>query len=486
MTNQDGKSAEELRKLQLENEQVEIANAKARLENEKLQDEIIAARDAAARAPSSLAIAQNRQAVEEANSAADKARRGAFSDLIPDLSSANASSLTVGQGEPPMAGGYLAFKALEDAALNVDKAVRQKINDGNVLITSDEELVVQSSDCFLVAEGINHANKAAERILAAGGPISDAAPEDLALIKNQLFATKAENGDRMLPDLIGVSANALAAIVPQLLAMFSSKRTLNSGSIATLDLTAAAAVAGALVATYDGDDKQTAPQPKVFHDDFRLLLESKVIISSWQTLLSNRVQLSVLEVKLKTAKAGYEKEITEINVTLAGLRKQLAEESNPNKKKEIEQEIDEKQSRHNGVSEVIKNQAAILDELTTLTTEITSFAEAITSIPEGSRRSMLMTAMVQGQLHQMEDNQPSFFSHVLLVKSQPGSWSQVLDDRPLWLADRFASMAEAHITYMLIDTVDSSVVAAGTETAVWQLYGTLGNELKLKSPKRIS
>jgi class 3 adenylate cyclase len=41
------------------------------------------------------------------------------------------------------------------------------------------------------------------------------------------------------------------------------------------------------------------------------------------------------------------------------------------------------------------------------------------------------------------------FTHVLLVNSEPGSASQVVDDQPLWWKDRFAVVAAVSLTYML-------------------------------------
>lgn len=67
------------------------------------------------------------------------------------------------------------------------------------------------------------------------------------------------------------------------------------------------------------------------------------------------------------------------------------------------------------------------------------------------------------------------FTHVLLVKTQAGQAQQMLDNQPLWWRDKFSTVVEVSITYMLIDTCTSEIVASGTESAVESAHGKIGD-----------
>lgn len=70
-------------------------------------------------------------------------------------------------------------------------------------------------------------------------------------------------------------------------------------------------------------------------------------------------------------------------------------------------------------------------------------------------------------------------SHVLLVKSEGGQVVQTIADRPLWGEDKVTLIAEAAITYMLLETKSSRLVAAGTVSGVAQAMGNIGGKLEI-------
>jgi len=105
---------------------------------------------------------------------------------------------------------------------------------------------------------------------------------------------------------------------------------------------------------------------------------------------------------------------------------------------------------------------------------IDDFTSSLTAVPEGGSRSPLTLAalraglrppapgaVAEGRQQSSATAIPEHFTHVLLVKGNAGSTSQVIDDRAFWVADRFAVVGTAGITYMMIETATNAVLAAG-------------------------
>ena len=77
---------------------------------------------------------------------------------------------------------------------------------------------------------------------------------------------------------------------------------------------------------------------------------------------------------------------------------------------------------------------------------------------------------------QMHGDEPSI-RYVLLIKATAGSSSQVIDQRPLWFADRFTTVSSLGLTYLMIDTKAGGLVCGGSVGgALWfgwkQVRGT--------------
>jgi hypothetical protein len=113
---------------------------------------------------------------------------------------------------------------------------------------------------------------------------------------------------------------------------------------------------------------------------------------------------------------------------------------------------------------------------------IDRFSAAIRVIPTGARRSPLATAALYDELHQ---DATSRFTHVLLVKAQPGESAQLVDDKPLWFKDKFSTLVEVNVTYMLLATDDSHVALAGTATAMASAHGDLGSKVRFDTKAHV-
>jgi hypothetical protein len=114
---------------------------------------------------------------------------------------------------------------------------------------------------------------------------------------------------------------------------------------------------------------------------------------------------------------------------------------------------------------------------------IDTFTAAIRAIPTGGRRSPFATAALYDDLHHGATSQ---FTHVLLVKAQPAQASLLTGDKPLWFADKFSTIVEVNVTYMLIATSDSHIEHAGTATAMASAHGDLGSELRFDATVNVA
>jgi hypothetical protein len=103
---------------------------------------------------------------------------------------------------------------------------------------------------------------------------------------------------------------------------------------------------------------------------------------------------------------------------------------------------------------------------------IDAFTTSIRTVPEGGTRSPLAVAALHEALH----GQPPELTHVLLVKAQAGQVEQALDNRPLFFNDKFTTMVDATVVYVLIETAGSTVVDSGTVTETTAARGKVGDK----------
>jgi hypothetical protein len=109
---------------------------------------------------------------------------------------------------------------------------------------------------------------------------------------------------------------------------------------------------------------------------------------------------------------------------------------------------------------------------------VDAFVTGITAIPTAGTHSPLMTAMLRDELHPPEG---SAGRYVLVVKSQGGSAQGVTDDKPLWLKDKFSTVAALSLTYFMLSSSSPGLLAAGILTGTATGTGTIGNEMKVET-----
>jgi hypothetical protein len=159
---------------------------------------------------------------------------------------------------------------------------------------------------------------------------------------------------------------------------------------------------------------------------------------------------------------------------LEAAKKALAEADKTVPHPDLEAKIEQAQRL---VSALSRQSAEVADQLgltESLILSIDSFTAAIRVVPSGGRRSPLATAALFDQLHAGAEPR---FSHVLLVKAQPGQGTQVTNDKMLWFEDKFSTVIEVNVTYMLIATEDSRILHSGTATATATAHGNIGDTI---------
>ena len=104
-------------------------------------------------------------------------------------------------------------------------------------------------------------------------------------------------------------------------------------------------------------------------------------------------------------------------------------------------------------------------------TAIDTLAAAVRSRGADGGRSPLATAALYEQLHAGNETR---ISHVLLVKAQAGSASDLREDRSFG-RDTFTTIADVHITLMLLEAESGRLLDAGTSTATAIAAGKIGD-----------
>jgi hypothetical protein len=252
---------------------------------------------------------------------------------------------------------------------------------------------------------------------------------------NEALETLSKNVKDVLsndPEIQGyvIDAPAIAAAVsalPGLLSLFSVNRTVSVANFNSNDTAAAALVAGALL----GHESR-----EIIHDDFRLPTKGAI----WKKVEA----LADQRIKVSTA-----------------LRKATpSDDTKP--------------------SEAL---ALRLSELKTLLAAIDAMDARLRSKSDGVARSPLTEASLYEELYTPRaadgaTTTVSGISHVLLVKSEGGQVVQATDQG--WLhRDQLMLLAEAAVTYMLLDVGKKRLVAAGNKSGMAQATGSIGDRLKI-------
>jgi hypothetical protein len=368
------------------------------------------------------AHADARKAATEADKAEAELRRNEVAALVPDLSKVEKSTLELAKDVVPGRTTALSFGALREVAEGIAETILPPggpRRSWSILVTSEQDLASADAAYQDVTTGLKALVSAAEKLTTD----LDAAPRAESIGGLEIAA-------------------ALAGALPHVLSLLTAKRTLSTAAVTVGDLAAAAAVIDQL--------KAQPHATKIYHDDFRLLSTAGVYTLA-QDVATKRQELAGRKLAYEDAKAKLEAE-------LAAARK-----SSPPDPAVIA-----------GLEAKVKAEAIRIGLLDTLIPAMDAYGTAIRTVPEGERRSPLASAALHEALHPMTDGGKPAISHVLLVKSQGGGVEQLLNNRPLWLDDKFTTVVDVSVSFMLLQTSDSQVVFSGTETRVVKAHGEIG------------
>jgi hypothetical protein len=418
------------------------AEAEARKAEEEARKAKLDA-DAAEKTPGEKEAAARRAiAVDDGEAAA--ARRKELAALVPDLTDVTQSTVEAKEGSG-IGANPITFGALGVIGESVAEAfgsAKVHWEGAAVLVTSDADLATSDARYREVSNGLDQLACAAGRLLETEPPETEA----LLALPVDLVAT-------------------IAAAVPSVLSMFSAQRTLTTGAVNATDLAAAAGVAGALVKKY--------PELPVVHDTFRLV-EDGPVYAALELVTERRQQLVAHKIELTDRKNRAADAVEKAVTALEKAEKALAD-AGSNASGELKDAAVAARAALAAEQQRAESNAVRLSLTDSLVQSIDTFTAAISTTPAGASRSLLATAALYEQLHRRadDDHNPAF-GHVLLVKAQGGQSQQMLENRPLMMGDRYSTVVDLSVTYILISTSASRIVAAGTTTAAGTAWGKVG------------
>ncbi len=389
-----------------------------------------------------------RQKIAEAEKAAAAAQADQMAALIPDLGDVERGKLDTEKAEIPLFAGAVAGRALDYAAGKLVEALSKPLGEpARVLVTSDAELAASHAAYLDVLNGLEQLNAAARGLLGDLEPpeVGAEPPEDAAA-KQELAA---------LP-----LVQAAVAALPGALSLLSAHRAIATSAATVDDLAAAAATAGRL--------REDKPAITIVHDNVRLL-SNGVVHARLTTLSEHRQKLVGSKLSFGDLKSRKSEELSvaqgRVKDVEAVLERDPADQAAKNA-------LPDRRAEAAGLEREVAEAAIRIGLIDGTIAAIDKFLTSLTTVPKGGTRSPLTLAALREDLRDGKDP----FTHVLLVKGNGGSTSQVIDDKPLWAADRFAVVGTAGITYMLIDTATSNVLAAGNASGAADVSGKVTTE----------
>lgn len=300
---------------------------------------------------------------------------------------------------------------------------------GNLLVQKAMEKAAAKVSAKVAEKFINHGNKSVlittEADLASTDAIYlevvtglDTFIEDanklLTPSEDELDSSNYESLDA------GPLLGSIASAVPGLLSLFSTNRTLSSFTTTVDTKAAVAGVASTLVADHS---------IKVQLDDFRTTSLGGSVVNK-------------------------EKELKDARINLI--------------KHKLDIEI--------GLTQADKDQNVALDQISDLIKRIDAFIISLHTIPSGGKRSPFGIAILRQHLH-VSENGNIEFPMILFIEASAGTVDQLINNKPLLFNDNFHLIGSVAITYWLMDTKTSNVMASGVESDIYELYGKIGKRL---------
>lgn len=380
--------------------------AKAQLENEKLAaetDEWLEGKEL--RKKSAAEDLLKKQMANEAE------RRSWIADVVPDLSDVDPGSLE--GADKPLFTAMLATYALNKAAAQVAGQLSGTVSAGEqVLLTADEFLTDRLALYNSVKNEITAAVKLIKSVMETFPSPEEI--EAMGLLAAPLAASAlAAVASAVSPVTIGAAA---AALVPAVLPLFATKRTLTAAEVTQDGYLSMVAVAGALLA-------QENP-PTVIMDDTRVLRGETEIEKAFTELYSQSLELTVAVESCETEDSDW---LEKARATLSVAR---------------------------------------------------AVMETLTAADEKTGMNMLSLAASQEVLKDPE------LKHILVVTPAGSSTTQLVNDRPFMMKDRFNVFTTAAIAFVCVDPHTGHVKNAGISTDDAQLDGAIGDRIQFRDPEQ--
>jgi hypothetical protein len=414
-------------------------------------------REAASPLARSKQEAETQKAISEAHQAATEHQQKQISALLPDLGKVTPGSLET-KGEGSLFGTSLAEQATAAAAKLVAKvAVGALTEQGSVriLVTSDTDLASSDAIYVEVMNGLGQLITAATSLI------------DRVDLPTESQAATAPAAEGLLP--LAPVIGALTAAIPGALSLISAHRTLSTSPVTVDSLAAAAVVAGHLAAR----DPATLA---VFHDDVRLLPEGGEVQSKLSTLAGHRQVLIGKKLTLEDEKATKDAELIELTAQVKDSSNQL-DKATGAERSSIETTLDRLRGEVEACEVQISKRTVRIGLLDSTTAAIDQFTGSLRATAEGAKHTPLTAAILREQLHAPAGAKK--FTHLLMVKAQPGSAQQLTEDR--LLKDRFSTIATSSVTYMLVETGEGRVVRSGSIGGEARIIGSLGKDFSMEA-----
>jgi hypothetical protein len=263
---------------------------------------------------------------------------------------------------------------------------------------------------------------------------------------------------------------AVASAVPAALSLLTAHRTLSTSADTVDSFAAAAAAAGELI--YGRVDYE------VFHDDFRLLSTAGAVQDKVSSLADKRQELVALKITLEQAKSTDTAQLGALKSAVNTSEEAFAKAKGEQKREALRSAMTADFAKIAESETAVGKSAARLAPIESALSAIDAFTTSMRMTVAGATRSPLTTAILREKLHGGGSQSATLFTHVLLVKAEPGSVQQLVEDRPLWLKDTFTVIATSNVTYMLVKVEAGNVIRAGSIGGEAKIHGTIGQEFE--------
>lgn len=412
-------------------------------------------------------LAEIDKAKADADKAAADARNAEMKLFSPDFSQVERGSLEL-QGEQPIFGSAIADRALDAAATGIVEVIKDVLQSGRrVLVTSDAELAQSNSAYLDVVTALRQLISVADDLL---GVPSRGSTREAGVDAERERPTR----ERM--PLSPLVASAAIGALPGLISLFSARRTMSTSPVAVDDLAAAAAVAGAV--------KFATEDVAVVHNDIRLIREGDVH-GKVRTLTERRLDIASRKLELESEKATKTTQLAQALDKIDDTEKALDALEPGKDSKALTDALRDAREQRDTRNQAISAVGARLGQVDAVLAAIDSFVASLHAVPAGAKSSPLTLAALHEELHGAEGGSGDrrHFTHVLFVKGRAGSATQTVDDRFI-RNDSFHVVATASISYVLLDTGTSEVVAAGNAGGSASGGGSIGDSLGLEIRSR--